>query len=129
MGRWTLFCASRPVPEDFSIRPVVTGRIFRLPESKRKDMISSWTKIPDKESLGQDIFRYIFMSKPSLKEVWGIDTESVEDLSGNPLFQKHSGNFVTFLALAIRDLSLDGTDGAYMINMARSLGKQHASFK
>ncbi len=130
MGSRKFFCAWRPVPaEDIQVRSVVTGRTFRLSHSNMKKMFSSWKKIPDKEKLGQDVFRHIFMIKPSLKLLWGLETASAVDLNGNPLFRKHSRNFVTFLDIAIRELSLDSTDGTDMVNMARSVGKQHVFFK
>ena len=103
-----------------------SGRILKLTASDREKIQQSWKKISDHEKIGHEIFYHIFMIKPSLKRLWGLEEESSDTLASHPTFKKHARSFVTFLDLSVRSLSVDAE---YLVKLARTIGKKHVSFR
>ncbi len=79
-----------------------------LSSKDQKSLARTWQLAKGSDTLGEEIFKLIFMQKPSLKRLWGLEKVPVDELASNVTFRRHSACFVMFLDICVRSICLDG---------------------
>jgi len=80
-------------------------------------LLSVWASI-DKVKLGQEVFIQMFMLKPSIKRLWGLEAVPVKLLYTNERFLKHAASFSMFLDIAVKAVRSQRPN--YLAQLARS---------
>ncbi len=103
--------------QNLSIISPTSDRKLSLSPRNQKLIIRSWESIADPQVLGQNIFTHVFMRKPALKRLWGLEAVPVTELPQSPLFIRHAQSFSMFIDIAVR--SLISSDPQNVVHLAR----------
>ncbi len=103
-----------------------TGRKLKLTGREKQVILDTWANVPNQLDVCRRVFVQIFLKKPALKRLWGLETVADAQLCEEEIFCRHADSFYKFFDLAVRSVSLEAD---YLVSVARSVGIRHCHFK